>query len=265
MFHKPFFTFTICIIIIVTLIIFHQLGYLKSAEGIILRGLSPVEGFFYNLGKRTRGFFNFLSSVKNLDKENAELQKEINQLLAENIKLKEVKRENKFLRKQLDFVESSEYKLISAFVLARDPSGLFQFITINKGERDGVEQGMPVIISGGILVGKVKETTRTTSKVLLITDSSSRLPGLIQESRATGIVKGKMSLGLVMEMIPQDIKVEREDIIITSDLGGEFPKGLLIGKVEEVQTAENELFQKARVKPACDFRNLEIVSVITQH
>ena len=264
MFRKPAQIFIISIIIIIALIIFHQLGWLKSAEGIALRGLSPIGGFFYNIGKKTQGFFSFLGSIKDLGRQNKELQEKVNQLTVENVKLKEAERENELLREQLDFVKASEYKLLSAFVVAFDPSGLFQFITINRGEKDGVRQGMPVVVSRGILVGKVQETTKTTSKVLLITDSSSSIPGLIQESRATGVIKGEMKLGLMMEMIPQDIEVKNGDRVLTSSLGGEFPESLVIGQVEEVQRREGELFQKARIKPACDFRKLEMVSVVLE-
>ncbi len=262
MFRKPAQIFTISIIIIIALIVFHQLGWLKSAEGIALRGLSPIGGFFYKVGKRTADFFGLIGSIRDLERQNLELQEKVNQLIVENAKLKEVERENELLRKQLDFVKSSEHKLLSAFIVAFDPSGLFQLITINRGEKDGVRQGMPVVVSGGILVGKVKETTSTTSQVLLITDSSSSISGLIQESQATGVVKGEMKLGLVMDMIPQDAEVKNGDRVLTSSLGGEFPEGLVIGQVEEVQRREGELFQKARIKPACDFRELEIVSVI---
>lgn len=261
---RPFIAFLICTIIIISLIIFHQVGWLKPAEGIALKGLSPIGGFFYNIGKKTQGFFSFLGSIRDLERQNVELQEKVNELVVENVKLKEEERENEILREQLDFVKASEHKLLSAFVLAQDPSGIFQVVTIDRGEEDRVEVGMPVVVSGGILVGKVKETTNTTSKVLLITDSSSSLPAIIQESQATGVVKGEMKLGLVMEMIPQDAEVKNGDTVITSALGGEFPKGLVIGQVEEVQRHEGELFQKARIKPACDFKKLEMVSVVLE-
>lgn len=261
---KPYLIFIICLVIIVILIFTHQFGWLKPAEGIILKGLSPIGSFFYKTGKKTHDFFVFLGSVRNLEKQNTELQKKINELVVENIKLKEIERENELLREQLNFTKTQEYKLLSAFVIAFDPSGLFQSVTINRGEKDGVKQGMPVVISDGILVGKIKEVASDTSKVLLITDSSSSIPALIQESRAPGIVKGEMKLGLIMEMIPQDVEVKTQETVLTSSLGGEFIEDLLIGQVEEVEKREGELFQKARIKPACDFKKLELVSVILE-
>lgn len=248
--------------IIVALIFFHQMNWLKPTEGFFLRSLSPIGSFFYNLGNKTHSFFVFLGSIRNLEKQNDELQKKVNELVVENVKLKETERENELLREQLNFTKSEDKKLLSAYVIAQDPNGLFQFITINRGEKDEVKVGMPVVISGGILIGKIKEVVSDTSKVLLLTDSSSSIPALIQENRATGIVKGEMKLGLVMEMIPQDVEVKVGNSVITSSLTGEFPEGLLIGHVEEIEKREGELFQKARIKPACDFKKLEIVSMI---
>ena len=106
---KPFLVFTICIIIIIALIIFHQVGWLKAVQSITLKGLSPIGGFFYNIGRKTHNFFNFISSIRDLERQNKELQEKVNKLTVENVKLKETERENEILREQLDFIKTSEH------------------------------------------------------------------------------------------------------------------------------------------------------------
>ena len=120
---------------------------------------------------------------------------------------------------------------------------------------------MPVISSRG-LVGRISQVGSDWSKVLLLSDPSSSVNAMIQRSRATGTVQGRTGQRLVMRFISPDESVEVDDIIITSGLGGNLPRHLVIGQVTAVRKSDVEMFQEAEIRSAMDFRRLEIVMVI---
>ena len=121
---------------------------------------------------------------------------------------------------------------------------------------------MPVVTDQG-LVGRISEVTDTTSKVLLITDASSSVNALLQSSRLNGVVRGSPGGGLVMDYIPQGGLFSTGEIILTSGLGGNFPKGIPLGQVTEIRQRDIDVFQQAVVQPTGDFGSLELVMVVT--
>jgi rod shape-determining protein MreC len=120
---------------------------------------------------------------------------------------------------------------------------------------------MPVLTAQG-LVGRISEVSAGSSKVMLITDSSSSVSALIQRSRATGMVQGYPGGELIMRYIPQGDQVQPGDIVITSGLGANFPKRLVIGQVVSVENADVQMFQEARLVPAVNLHDLEFVLVL---
>jgi len=192
------------------------------------------------------------------------LQTRIDQLERENEELREFQGEAQILRELFDRArETPEYRRITANVIGRDTSPSFRSIIIDKGADDGVFVGMPVEASRG-LVGMVFRADRQAAQVILITDSSSRVPARLGNTRATGILGGGGLGGrLVMEWISLEARVEPGELVATSGMTGRFPPGLIIGRVAEIERREAELFQRAIVQPAVDFTALEIVFVIT--
>lgn len=240
----------------------HVFGVLQPLEGILFRILGPIQRPFYKMGNGIANSFHFISSVRDLAKENKDMTDEINDLTSRIALLEEVKRENNVLRDQLKLTSRDEFVLDSALVIGRDPSNLSREIIIDKGSSSGIQKDMAVIISEGILVGRISEVFKDSSKVLLITDSRSLVNATVQETRATGIVRGQHGLGLVMDTIPQNEVVQKDDVIITSGLGGVFPKGLVIGKIKELKNTDNELFQEATVQPLFHLKDVELVFII---
>ncbi|MFQ5886422.1 MAG: rod shape-determining protein MreC [Anaerolineae bacterium] len=220
------------------------------------RGLDSLGGRFTNLGR-------YLQDRETLRSQNEELQKLVDQLVIENVRLREAEIENITLRQQLGFKESNpDYQLVSAQVIGHDPSNVLEYITVDRGSGDGIAVGMPVVTSQG-LVGRVVETYPRSSRVLLITDASSSVNALIQNSRATGVVQGKPGGGVVMRYIQQGEEVKVGDLVVTSGLGGNFPRRLVIGQVTAVRQKDIELFQEAEVEPTVEFDHLEMVMIIT--
>jgi len=101
------------------------------------------------------------------------------------------------------------------------------------------------------------------AEVLLLIDPSSAVNARVQNSRITGIVRGSIDGGLVMERLPQGEKVSPGDIVLTSGMGGQFPDKLVVGQITEVLQRDLDMFQSARIRPTVDFGKLETVLVIT--
>lgn len=264
--NSPLHSKTILIITISILILFlglflGRVGALGPVKDIAIKITSPFQLALQGAGRGIAGFFNILGSINKLNQENQELKQANAELFSENVLLKELKKENALLRKQLGFKKRTNFKLLDAEVINRNPASPLQYLTLNRGEKDGVKKNLGVTLNGA-LVGVISDANYYTSTVLLITDQTSIINAYIQESRAGGVVKGQLGYGLKMELIPQDKVVKEGDTIITSALGGLLPKGIIIGTVDKVEKAESEIFQTATIKPTINFKEIETVFVI---
>lgn len=261
----PFFILIIIIAAVILLIFLNSIGWLAQPKNVFYKVTNPIQKVFKKGGDQIYNFFQVFVSIKDLREENIRFQEENQRLWAENIRLIETEKENQTLRQQLELASKRQLQLVLASVISRNPASLGQYIKIDKGSRDGLLENMPVVISEGFLVGKIIEISARQSFILLITDPSSLIPALVQDSRADGLVKGEHGLGVKMDMIPQNEIIKKGDIVLTSGLGGEFPKGLIIGEIEEVKEADNQVFQQALLKPSVDFHHLENVFVIIEY
>jgi rod shape-determining protein MreC len=147
-------------------------------------------------------------------------------------------------------------------VIARDTSSYLRWVVINRGARDGIEVGAPVITDLG-LVGRVEQAAANQSWVRLVNDPGSIVNARLQNARAEGSISGKVQGTLEMSLIPNEAVVEPGDLVLTSGLGGAFPANIVIGQVTSVNRQEAALFQSAEVRPTVDFEAMDIVAVIT--
>ena len=230
----------------------------KSAVGV---ATSPIGGFFANLGGGLSAFGKSLFNLGGLQEENADLSVRISQLEADLALLKDVQRENDSLRTEIDFVKRGGFVYEAAAVVGYDPSNLRGMITINKGSADGLTMGMAAT-SNGYLIGRISEIFEHTAKIQLVTDPTSAIPVSIQSTGINGIARGELGSGLTMGKIPQGEEVRAGQSIITSGLGGEMPRGILIGEVEGVVSQENSLFVSAKIRVHSDINNVLRVLVI---
>jgi rod shape-determining protein MreC len=260
-FQNKLILFIFCFLLVFVLIGFHFLGILKPVENIVFKVSSPVQRVGYSLGSGVSNVLGFLSSIKDLTVENGELKLKLEKSLVDKSRLEELEKENNELRDQLSYKKKASFELISGIILSKDPNSLSRSININKGSKDNIEKDDYVVVSDGILIGQVEEVYNNYSKVILITDIYSRVKARIQDSDTDGIVSGEHGLGMVMDLIPQNKVVKKGDTVVTYDSEKELP-GLLIGEVEEVNNADNELFQKARIKSPVDFKELSYIFVL---
>ncbi len=170
---------------------------------------------------------------------------------------------NERLKNLLELKHAVDTPSLVASVIGEDHSPSF-LIFIDRGEADGVREGMPVVAAGGV-VGQVVKVARNSSRVLLLTDSASAIAGAVQRSRARGVVKGKGAGLCTLEFALRDEDVNVGDIIVTSGMGGVFPKGLPIGEVTTVNKGEYRIFQAVDVRPAVNLPRLEEVLVLLKH
>jgi rod shape-determining protein MreC len=194
--------------------------------------------------------------------ENEALRAEIERMRLEQARLVEAEVQNDRLREALKFKERSGFKAVPATVIGADVSGWFRTITIDRGSGDGLERGMAVITPDGI-VGRTQEVSHWASKVLLVTDSNSAVDALVQRTRARGVVAGRVTPVLEMRYVQRTEDVKLNDLIVSSGMGGVFPKGLPIGVVVRVEEKSTGLFRTVEVAPAVDLLKLEEVLVIT--
>ncbi|MBN1405050.1 MAG: rod shape-determining protein MreC [Candidatus Omnitrophica bacterium] len=193
-----------------------------------------------------------------LIQENKILSQEAEALKGALTQLEELKAENQRLKQILSFKEKSQLAFIACPVIAKDPSGIFNSIIIGAGKKQGIVKNTTVITPAGI-VGRVTEIAQSISRVLLITDPSSKIMAIDSRSRCEGMLYG-VSQGLCkLVYLAPDADIKKDDMIITSGFSSAFPKGLAIGKVVRVEFSPNGIWLQAIVKPEFDISRIEEV------
>ena len=151
--------------------------------------------------------------------------------------------------------------MLSSELVGVDPSPWFRSVLVNRGLSHGVRSGMPVISELG-LVGLVTATSTRAAKAMLVLDRQSAIDGIVQRSRSRGIVRGRGTDQLDFEFVVRGSDVRIGDVVISSGLGGVYPKGIRIGEVSSVSDPGSKLLQTAKLVPAVDFGRLEQVFVM---
>ena len=225
--------------------------------------MSPIEDVHSTGVRGVKDRWNKYIWLTGVEEDNKLLKERVKSLEAENSKLIEYSRENFRLRDLLHYAEKSPRKAIATTVIGRDPSNWIRSITLDRGYEDGLEIGLPVV-DGYAVVGIITGITAKSSKVLLLTDSISSVDGVVQRTRAPGVVESDGDGNLTMRYVVKEDEVAVGDRIITSGLDGVFPKGVLIGIVTKVDSTINGLFQEVKLDPSATLNQLENVLVLTK-
>lgn len=254
--------FVLSLLIILVLVSLNYQGWLKIPQNMFFKLIAPGQKIIYQFSLKANNFVNFLFSINQLNQENTRLKQENAELLGQLALLKEVEQENEFFRQQMDLPIPEASQLILAEVIGRDPSNLGESFLINQGAKQGLKEKAVVITAGNLLVGQVIEVFDSFSRVQSIIDSNSRVNALLQESEATGLIKGGQRLNLLLDLLPQGRTIEKDELVVTSGLAGLFPAGLLIGRIQRTISSDVQISQMAEVRPAVDFNSLHRVFVI---
>jgi rod shape-determining protein MreC len=234
----------------------------KPLETSVRSATSPIARFFSGIGVWADDKFSFVTNISNLKKENKELFEENLIIKARNARLADVEKENEELRKQIDLAPREKYSLISALVVGKDLKEQNETIHLDKGKKDGVKEHAAVIVGEGVFVGRVSEVFETSCNVELLINANSKINAEVVGPGARGIARGQFGNSIVLDMIPQALKVEREDAVITSGVGGLLPRGLLIGYTQDMTPTADQLFQKTSLILPFQIDKLRVVWII---
>ena len=259
--------FALLVVVSVLLLGLRNTDVVRGSSTFLTQLLVPVQQVLAGVGAAGDRFASAIAQIDQLRADNSRLQTENDRLTLENVRLREQAIAGQQAERLLVLQRSVPFESVPAPVIARDPTGVLHSIVLGIGTDDGVRAGHVVLSDQG-LVGRVSEVGTNYSKVLLVTDSSSVVSALVQGSRATGIVRGQFGDSLIMDWLLQTEPVKEGDVVITAGLGigGElrslYPKGLVIGKIAQVKTAEAAAYNRAIITPAVDLRRLEHVLVV---
>lgn len=233
----------------------------NPAEQVVVQIVAPFQKLFRTTIGHVESFWMDYFLLVDVRRENEELKKEIAHSRWEIIRYRELLATHERLRELLRFKETIDRPVVAAQVIGLDPTGWFQSVIIDKGKRDGIQWDMAVVNAEGI-VGRVVAVSMDYAKVLLIVDQNSAVDCLIQSSRDRGMVRGLSHNRCTLDYMSKSSEVAAGDRVVTSGLGGVFPKGLPVGTVASVKEGAENLFKEIEVIPTVDFSRLEEVLVI---
>lgn len=255
--------FGVAVFICIGLMAVSAAGLLGPFESLASVPLSLLQGASSGVGRRVTRLVNDVSDVQSLQQRNAELERALINFQSEIVELREIKADYTRIAALLNYrgVDTTrQYQ--TANVIGRDTTGLLRSIIIDRGSRDGISVGMPVVTDLG-LVGRVFRVAATTAQVQLVTDTNSYVNARLQTSRCEGSVVGTASGDLRLTFVPLNDEIKDGDSVVTSGIGGKFPRGIVIGQVTTSRLDDSKLFQEAVVRSLVDFNRLEIVLVVT--
>lgn len=209
-----------------------------------------------------QGIGNIFSNLTADQQTLSDLKAENEQLRSRNAELEETNQSTQRLQGLLDLKNTYNLQSTGARVISGSTDSFNNTIVIDKGTSSGLAVGMPVVDSGGV-IGQIIECSPTTSTVRLITDEKSGVAAMVQSSRAQGMLMGSASRQMTLNLINTNQKVAVGDTVVTSGLGGVFPKGLPLGKVTSVEAAPGSLYYTIVVEPYGNVSTNEEVMVIT--
>ncbi len=236
-------------------------------ENVVQVVVTPVQKLFTNIGTGVSDFFGYFSDIDKLKVEIKDLKKE-NSHLKEELNKSEISlRENEELRKLLSLKDAyPELELETAQVIARDPSNWYNTFTIDKGAVDGINVNQPVISVDRTLVGRISEVGTTWARVITINDPGHSAGAEIVRSGEYGIVEGEASAdeggNCRLSFVSKNANIIVGDKVVTSGMGGIYPKGLTIGKVLDIRPDLQGISQYALISPEADIDNIKAVLIV---
>jgi len=233
----------------------------NPVEQFIIEITAPFQKLIRQAINSTKDFWTNYFYLVDVRRENRQLKREFDSFKRENSQYKELLATQERLRKLLQFKEVIHRPVVAAQVIGLDPTGWFKSVIIDKGKDAGLKWDMPVVNASGV-VGRIVSVSNSYAKVLLIIDQNSAVDCLTQRSRDRGMVKGTSGHLCKMDYMAKSSDAVVGDLVITSGLGGVFPKGLPVGEISSVKEGDGKLFKEIDVMPCVDFSKLEEVLVI---
>ncbi|WP_413231769.1 rod shape-determining protein MreC [Marinobacter sp.] len=236
-----------------------QVQAVRSAIG---TGLAPV----YWLGNAPSQFSDWVSGLfttrEDLLEENDALKARLLILERRALKYAALAAENNELRRLMNSSDVLDDRVIVAEVVSVSPDPFSHEVVINKGSRDGVEVGQAILDATG-LMGQVQQTSSFTSQVLLISDSSHAVPVEVVRNGLRAILLGNGNINtLELVHVPDTADIREGDLLVSSGLGGRFPKGYPVAEVVSIRKDPGEPFMQIEASPKAELSRSEMVLVV---
>ncbi len=235
----------------------------RPYDRIALAITTPFEiAIHWTLDSMVTFYENYIALWKTR-KENESMVQENRKLVNTILNLRELEQENIRLRSLFQFKESFKIETVMARMIAKDVSTEFRAIRINRGKDSGIQPNMAVMNAEGV-VGRILRVDDHTSDVVTLLDPLSAIDAYIMRSRARGIVEGLTDSLCQLKFALRVDDIQPGDLLLSSGLGGNFPKGVPVGTIIKVTRKSFGITQKVEVKPSVDFSKLEEVLVVTK-
>ncbi len=250
--------------LIVFLIVLHSIGLLAPLEDFLLSATKPLTVRLYDWGTNFRSSYQQRYDRQVLQTKVQQLEKLVNTLTVANSRCLEINASNQKLRSILKLKSTHHFQTITATIIAKQLRlGNRGDLIIDRGRQSGLRPGLAIINSQGIIIGKIMEVKNTSAIACLSTNINCKLAAAVQNQTLTqGVTSGNLGLTIQMNFIPQSEKLKLGEMIITSGLENEIPRGLLIGKISQIHQSSNAVWQTATIQPLINFDNLTIVSIV---
>jgi len=235
-----------------------ELGWWQAT---LLEVTAPIERLVSAPIDGVRGVYRDYVDLLAVRAENVALAERVARVESENLQFREALVTSGNLERIAAMRDEAEIPMLPAEIVGLDVTPWFRSVLLDRGTEHGVVPGNPVITWDGV-VGVVTASSAHAAKTMLLLDHQSAVDALVQRSRARGIVRGAGRGALEFEFFVREADVVVGDEVVTSGLGGVYPKGLRIGRIAEVREATGQLTQIAVVRPAVDLGQLEQVFVM---
>ena len=229
-------------------------------ESVILTMTQPLQQTLTWTTRSLKGVWNSYLYLVHAEQENARLREEVKWLRQENHRYLETYLQYQRLQRLLNFREQMPVDAVAAEVIGRSSNSWTEIIYLNRGTRDRVVKGLPVVTHEG-LVGQVIHAAPGLAQVMLLTDFRSGIDALVQRTRTSGVVSGRGRDMAELKFLPVGADLQPGDRLLSSGMGGIFPKGLIIGEVQNIHR-NGKQSQRVEVQPSVDFSHLEEVLVL---
>jgi len=254
----------VAVVVVGLLLFFHGLGWLRPLEDALTSVVKPWAGALYDWGGAGKQAAAGTPGPAALTAAVASLRQQVAALTVAAAQTAEVADENTKLRALLSFSSSHSGRTVAASVIARDETAADgRGLIIDRGARDGLRAGLAVVSEAGVIVGQVTAVKDATAQICLTTSPDCQLAAALQnQAKTQGLTDGDLGLTVKMSYIPQLDQIKVGDTVITSGLGGDIPRGLVIGRVASVESQSNAVWQTATIEPLADLNRLTVVAVI---
>ena len=238
-------------------------------QELLLDGVGPLLRLFQTPIAASHSLYERIYGWQRIEQENHKLKLELDRLSALTVRVEELALENQRLRMLLGMRADLSSQEVVARIIGNSSSAFARSFLVDAGQKEGVTADATALgitaQSGGGLLGRVVQSAQHTALILALPDYNSRVPVLVQRSRVRAILSGRNQPLLGMEFVPKGADIRTGDLVVTSGVGGLFPKGIPVGRIESIAaTEETGLFHLISVQPAIDFDRVEEVRLLLQ-